>query len=227
LSCYNQAVRRPLLSLCFASLALAGCPGARTAPATALDRYASALRGKNYEAAYALMSSEYRARVGKDEFVRLLRDNTSEVNDTAGRLSSRKRKLEVTADLTYGLGDTLHLIEEGGAWRIAENPLAFYDQSTPRAALRSFVRAYRLERWDVMLRFVPTSYAALMSPEKMQTQFAGERKDQMALLMTALEANVDQPIDEVGPSEARLRYGASQQVNFVREEGRWRLKDLQ
>ena len=41
---------------------------------------------------------------------------------------------------------------------IATNPLGFYDQSTPKAALRSFIRAYRLERWDIMLRFVPSSY---------------------------------------------------------------------
>lgn len=209
------------------ALLIAGCGGARTAPASALDRYASALRAKNYDAAYELMSSEYRARVGRDEFVRMLRDNPREVDDTASRLASRKRRMQVTADLVYGLGDSLRLIEEDGGWRIADNPLAFYDQSTPRAALRSFVRAYRLERWDVMLRFVPKAYAELMDVEKMRGQFTGERKDAMAQLLNALEANVDQAIDEVGPGEARMRYGAGQQVTFVKEDGRWRLKDLE
>ena len=196
-------------------------------PAGALDRYAAALRAKNYEAAYDLMSSEFRAKVSRDEFVRMLRDNPREVDDTASRLASRKRRMQVTADLVYGLGDSLRLIEEDGGWRIADNPLAFYDQSTPRAALRSFVRAYRLERWDVMLRFVPKAYAELMDVEKMRGQFTGERKDAMAQLLNALEANVDQAIDEVGPGEARMRYGAGQQVTFVKEDGRWRLKDLE
>ena len=205
----------------------AACSGAGTAPATALDRYASALRAKNYEAAYGLMSSEFRSKVSRDEFVRMLRDNPREVDDTASRLASRKRRMQVTADLVYGLGDSLRLIEEDGGWRIADNPLAFYDQSTPRAALRSFVRAYRLERWDVMLRFVPKAYAELMDVEKMRGQFTGERKDAMAQLLNALEANVDQAIDEVGPGEARMRYGAGQQVTFVKEDGRWRLKDLE
>ena len=209
------------------SLGLAACNGSRTAPVSALDRYASALRAKNYDAAYELMSSEYRARVGKDEFVRMLRDNPREVDDTAVRLGSRKRRLQVTADLAYGLGDSLHLVEESGGWRIADNPLAFYDQSTPRSALRSFVRAFRLERWDVMLRFVPKAYVDLMDADKMRGQFTGERKDQMAQLMNALEANVDQAIEELGPAEARMRYGAGMQVTFVREDGRWRLKDLQ
>lgn len=208
-------------------LSAVGCGGSRTAPGSALDRYASALRGKNYDDAYALMSSEYRSRVAKDEFVRLLRDNPREVADTADQLGSRKRRLVVTADLSYGLGDSLHLVEEGGAWRIADNPLAFYDQSTPGNALRSFVRAYRLERWDVMLRFVPKAYAELMDADKMRNQFAGERKDQLAQLMNALEANLDEQIEEQGPAEARMRYGAGMQVTFVREDGRWRLKDLQ
>jgi GGDEF domain-containing protein len=220
-------VGRSLAFVLGGALLIAGCSGARTAPASALDRYASALRAKNYDAAYALMSSDYRARVGKDEFVRMLRDNPREVDDTAVRLGSRKRRLQVTADLAYGLGDSLHLVEEDGGWRVADNPLAFYDQSTPRNALRSFVRAYRLERWDVMLRFVPKAYVDLMDVDKMRGQFTGDRKDQNAQLMNALEANIDQPIEELGPAEARMRYGTGMQVTFLREEGRWRLKDLQ
>ncbi|MBK7073978.1 MAG: hypothetical protein IPH44_16915 [Myxococcales bacterium] len=225
-------MRRPFALVSLAvllgtSLSLGACSGRGAAPASALDRYAAALRAKNYEAAYDLMSSEFRAKVSREEFVRMLRDNPREVDDTAGRLASRKRRMQVTADLVYGLGDSLRLIEEDGGWRIADNPLAFYDQSTPRAALRSFVRAYRLERWDVMLRFVPKAYAELMDVEKMRGQFTGERKDAMAQLLNALEANVDQSIDEVGPGEARMRYGAGQQVTFVKEDGRWRLKDLE
>ena len=225
-------MRRPFALVSLAvllgtSLSLGACSGRGAAPASALDRYAAALRAKNYKAAYDLMSSEFRAKVSREEFVRMLRDNPREVDDTAGRLASRKRRMQVTADLVYGLGDSLRLIEEDGGWRIADNPLAFYDQSTPRAALRSFVRAYRLERWDVMLRFVPKAYAELMDVEKMRGQFTGERKDAMAQLLNALEANVDQSIDEVGPGEARMRYGAGQQVTFVKEDGRWRLKDLE
>jgi hypothetical protein len=207
------------------ALPLAGCGGPRTAPTGTLDRYASALKAKNYDAAYDLMSSSFRAQVSKDEFVRMMRDNPREAADTASRLTGKKSKIEVTAELTYGLGDTLHLVHESGAWRIAENPLAFYDQATPRDALRSFLRAYRLERWDVMLRFVPKAYAQLMTPDTMKTQFAGERKADMANLINMLEANLDEPIDEQG-NEARMRYGAGFEVKFVREDGRWRLRDL-
>ena len=40
---------------------------------------------------------------------------------------------------------------------IASNVVDFYDQSTPRAALRSFVRAMERERYDVVLRMVPNA----------------------------------------------------------------------
>lgn len=220
------AALTPVATMALVAMLLpAAACGGRTPPGAALDRYASALRARNYDGAYQLMSSRFRATVSRDEFVAMLRDNPREVADTAERLGSRKRRLEVTAELHYGLGDTLSLVEEHGAWRIATNPLAYYDQTTPRAALRSFLRAYRLERWDVMLRFVPREYAELMNVDKVKQQFTGERKDEMAQLMNQLEASVDEPIDEQG-NEASLHYGAGSEVKFVREDGRWRLRDL-
>lgn len=225
MSWYNVAVGR-LLALSLIVVGALACGGSRAAPTGALDRYAAALRAKNYDAAYALMSSEFRARVERDEFVRMLRDNPREVEDTAKRLGGSSRKLELSAELRYGLGDSLVLIEEGGQWRIADNPLAFYDQSTPRATLRAFVRAYRLERWDVMLRMVPRAYADRMNVEILRTQFTGPRAEDMAQLMNRLEANLTGSIEELGPAEAALSYGAGR-VTLVREDGRWRIKDLE
>ena len=215
------------LALCAVGTAfLCACGGpSATRPLGAVDAYVRAREVGDYDRAYELMSDRYRKDHPKDEFVRMMRDNPREVSDTASRLTGRKSKIEVTAELSYGIGDTLHLVHESGGWRIAENPLAFYDQTTPRDALRSFLRAYRLERWDVMLRFVPKSYAALMNVEKMKMQFAGERKQEMAELINMLEANINEPIDEQG-NEAKMRYGAGFEVKFVREDGRWRLRDL-
>ena len=103
--------------------------------------------------------------------------------------------------------------------------MGFYDQSSPKAALRSFLRAYRLERWDVMLRFVPNQYREKMDAAKMKAQFAGPSKEQMDTLMNTLEANVDEPITERG-NDARMSYGDRFEVKFVKEDGVWKLKDL-
>src|SRR3954468_10997484 len=209
--------------LVIALVAAACAPG--TGPNQTLDRYGMALKNHDFNAAYDLMSSSFRGKVSRDDYVRMMRDNGREVSDTADRLRGKKGTIEVSAEFEYGLGDTMRLVQEGGQWKIATNPLGFYDQSTPKAALRSFIRAYRLERWDVMLRFVPNSYREKMTAPKMQAQFTGPSREQMENLINTLEANLDEPIIERG-NDARMSYGDRYTVQFLKEEGAWKLKDL-
>ena len=206
------------------ALVLAACGGGK-GPSGTLDSYGKALKNRDYSAAYELMSSSFRGKVSRDDYVRMMRDNPREVDETADRLRGKKGSLEVSAEFEYGLGDRMLLVQEDGNWRIAANPLGFYDQSTPRNALRGFLRAYRLERWDVMLRFVPNLYREKMDPQKMKAQFTGPSREQMENLINTLEANVDEPIIERG-NDARMSYGDRFTVTFVREDGAWKLKDL-
>lgn len=199
--------------------------GPTTGPTSTLDKYGSALKSHDFSAAYDLMSSSFRGKVSRDDYVRMMRDNPREVDETADRLRGKHGSLEVSAEFEYGLGDQMRLVQEDGAWRIATNPMAFYDQSTPKAALRSFIRAYRLERWDIMLRFVPNQYREKMDAAKVKAQFTGTSKEQMDQLMNTLEANVDEPIVERG-NDARMSYGDRFEVKFVKEDGVWKLKDL-
>jgi hypothetical protein len=196
-----------------------------TGPDQTLDRYGVALKNHDFAAAYDLMSSGFRVKVTREDYVRTMRDNAREVNETAERLRGKKGSMEVSAEFEYGLGDTMRLVQEDGQWKIATFPLGFYDQSTPKAALRSFIRAYRLERWDVMLRFVPNSYREKMDAKKMQAQFTGPSREQMENLINTLEANVDEPITERG-NDARMSYGDRYTVQFLKEDGAWKLKDL-
>src|SRR5215471_3457493 len=196
-----------------------------TGPDQTLDRYGLALKNHDFAAAYDLMSSGFRVKISREDYVRTMRDNAREVNETADRLRGKKGNMEVSAEFEYGLGDTMRLVQEDGHWKIATYPLGFYDQSTPKAALRSFIRAYRLERWDVMLRFVPNSYREKMNPDKMKAQFTGPSREQMENLINTLEANVDEPITERG-NDARMSYGDRYTVQFLKEDGAWKLKDL-
>ena len=213
------------LARCLAvAVTLAAC-GAGKGPNQTLDHYGDALKRKDFSAAYDLMSSSFRGKVSRDDYVRMMRDNSREVGETADRLRGRKGSMEVSAEFEYGLGDTMRLVQEDGRWKIASNPLGFYDQSSPKAALRSFIRAYRLERWEVMLRFVPNSYREKMNATKMQAQFTGPSREQMENLVNTLEANVDEPIIERG-NDARMSYGDRYTVQFLKEDGAWKLKDL-
>jgi hypothetical protein len=216
---------RSVIGFVCLALALAACGGGR-GPGLTLDKYGRALKNRDYARAYDLMSSAFRGKVSREDYVRMMRDNPREVDETADRLRGKRGSLEVSAEFVYGnLGDKMLLVQEDGRWRVATNPLAFYDQSTPRNALRSFLRAYSLERWDIMLKFVPNTYREKMDATKMRTQFQGPSKEQMDNLMHTLEANVDEPIVERG-NDARMSYGDRSTVQFVKEDGAWKLKDL-
>lgn len=218
-----RTVLRGFVCLALGVAAL-GC-GRPKGPSQTLDKYGRALKNHDFAQAYDLMSSGFRGKVSREDYVRMMRDNPREVDETAERLRGKHGNLEVSAEFEYGLGDQMRLVQEGGQWRIASNPLAFYDQSTPKAALRSFIRAFRLERWDIMLRFVPNQYREKMDAAKMKAQFTGPSLEQMQTLMNTLEANVDEPITERG-NDARMSYGDRFEVKFMKEDGVWKLKDL-
>ena len=209
------------LVLCFVAL---GCSRG-SGPSQTLDKYGRSLKNHDFAQAYDLMSSSFRGKVSREAYVRMMRDNPREVDETADRLRGKHGSLEVSAEFEYGLGDQMRLVQEDGHWRISTNPLGFYDQSSPKSALRSFIRAFRLERFDIMLRFVPNQYREKMDVAKMKAQFTGPSKDQMETLMNTLEANVDEPIVERG-NDARMAYGDRFEVKFVKEDGVWKLKDL-
>jgi hypothetical protein len=211
-----------LLALC--AVLLVACSGGK-GPAQTLDKYGRALKNHDYSEAYDLMSSSFRGKVSREDYVRMMRDNPREVDETAERLRGKRGSMEVSAEFEYGLGDTMRLVQEGGYWKISTNPLGFYDQTSPKAALRSFIRAYRLERWDVMLRFVPATYKEKMDAAKMKQQFTGPSREQMETLINTLEANVDEPIIERG-NDARMSYSDRFTVVFVKEDSAWKIKDL-
>lgn len=199
-----------------------GCGGAPSGPRATLEAYRDALIEGDHQRAHALLSAKLRARYSEAELRRLMEDSPREVKETAERLSAPAREVTISAKLTLGLGDRIELVKEDGAWKIAANPVAFYDQSTPRAALQSFVRAFRLQRWEVMLSFVPAKYRSRMTVDKMRQQF--ERKP-VAKLMSLIQANLDAPISEKG-EEARMAYGNAHEVVLIRENGQWKVQDL-
>jgi hypothetical protein len=64
-----------------------------------------------------------------------------------------------------------------------------------------------------------------MDGAKLKTQFLGPSKEQVETLMNTLEANIEEPITERG-NNARMQYGERFEVKFVKEDGVWKLQDL-
>jgi hypothetical protein len=208
------------------ALALSGCPGvtASATPEGTVASFSSALRDGRISEAYSLMSEDYRRRVSFEEFERYFRDYPAEVQQTARALSERRGRAEQEAVVEYGEGETLRLTREGGDWRVATDVVDFYDQTSPRATLRSFVRAMERRRYDVVLRLIPAADREGMSEERMREAWEGEGREEVERLLANLRASLDNPIEEVG-DRATMIYGERFRVQFVREDGVWRIED--
>src|SRR6187397_1658678 len=96
---YNRVVRFVSCAcLIAAALALgAGC-GRSKGPSQTLDKYGRALKNHDFGQAYDLMSSGFRSKVSREDYVRMMRDNPREVDETAERLRGKHGSLEVSAE---------------------------------------------------------------------------------------------------------------------------------
>ncbi|MAQ18297.1 MAG: hypothetical protein CMN30_26310 [Sandaracinus sp.] len=216
---------RLLLPLLLASVSLgAGC-GARAArPASVVNAFGDALDDARYDDAYALLSEQYRRRVPFSEFRESVARNPEEVRELVGLLRHVDEADEVEASVPLPDGDELQLVLVDGRWRIVGNVVDFYDQSSPRAALRSFVRAMERRRYDVVMRFVPAADREGMSPERMQEAWEGDSREEIERLLADLRGSLDEPIEVIG-DRATMSYGDGAAVQFVREDGVWRIED--
>ncbi len=205
-----------------------GCaspPGAK-GPRETLSGYAEALEQGRVKEAYALLSDEAKKALPYAAFERMVRENGDEMRSLAQALGRPSSPPEVTATVTTEGGRTLTLVYQDGKWRVDGAALDLYGQSTPESAVRSFLRAYRNRRFDVLVRFVPSSEAEGLDAAKLRKAWEGEQKAEMDRLTGALEAGLGTARFERVGNRATMSYAAGGTVELVEEAGRWKIEDL-
>lgn len=205
--------------------AAAACAHQQRGPAEALSDFGAAVDRKDYAAAYALMTADYRKRVTFEDFRRDLDGGGAEVQAAAHRLREDAARTPLQIDVDIDLGQRLTLVLEAGQWRVAAHPFDPYDQATPRGALRSFVRAAETGRYEAMLRLTPNRYRVAVTVQKLRDYWEGEHKGENRKRLAELRANIGAPIVETG-DEARMPYGDNSEARFVREDGLWKVEDV-
>ena len=222
-----MSARARLVGAALAALVLVvGCGGASPdqTPEGAVAALASALRRGDSASAYRLMSRSYRQHVSYDEFVAMLERDRDEVAQSAELLARAAGPAEQTASIELGEHERVDMVREGGSWRVSTDVVDFYGQSTPRDALRSFVRAVEHRRYDVVLRLVPAADRTEMTAESLRASWEGEGREEIQRIVASLRAALEHPIEIVG-DRATMTYGDHQRVQFVREDGVWRVED--
>jgi hypothetical protein len=224
-----EPARQPLAraAACLLGVLLGCAAGAGSrGPREALRAYAVALREQRVADAYALLSREARGRVSYPEFSRMVAENAREIEDISASLLAPAEAPSVTATLSSPDGESLLLVYEGDSWHVDGSAFDLYGQSTPRAALESFVRAFDNKRYDVLLRFVPEAKRQGLSVEQLQQAWEGDQRPQVERLTQALKASLPNVHIEVLGARATAAYGPGGNVELIQEQGTWRIEDF-
>jgi hypothetical protein len=222
--------RRAVVAACVAVAsaatlsACASAPREVQSPEAILLAFARALSDGKPEAAYALMSSEYRRRVSFAAWQKNLDENSQEAIEIGSAVSHRQGRAEVQALIHAADGQEVRLTREGKRWLIASDLMEFYDQSTPRAALHAFVHAMQRKRYDVVLRLMPDADKEGVTTASMDKAWGHESGDDVQRMLSQLRSHQDDPIEVVG-NRATMPYAERSRVQFLREGGRWKIED--
>ncbi|MEP6653952.1 MAG: hypothetical protein ABJA82_11365 [Myxococcales bacterium] len=239
------AARGPALLVC-ASLMLisggvAGCAHGTARPAQVIHGFADAVAGHDWEGAYNLMSAGYRARVSLPTFRAQMEAEPAAVSGDAAMLSQAPLQA-ARAQVDTPSGEQLPLVLEGDQWKLDVQPLHPYRQDSPRAALRTFVRAVDRRRYDIVLRLVPAARRSGVTEATLRAYWEDAGAEEHRRLLDRLRVNLDAAIVDLG-SEAQMPFGTATagsppqgqgqgrgegegEVRFLLEEGMWKIDEI-
>ena len=212
-------------------LAALGCAGTKPPPATpelAVIDFARALNQGRFDEAYARMSEDYRQRVPFDQFKRQLTENPEETTALSHALSHVQPGTVQEATVRYDDDAELTLRREGQgeneSWFLSSPLVDFYDQSTPRTALRAFVRALERRRYDVIIRLIPNADKEGITGDRLEQAWSGDGRKELERLVHNLREHIEDPIEVTG-DRATMPYGDQMRAQLVRENGVWKVED--
>lgn len=207
-------------------VALASCEKPAQSPHDTLKAYVLAIKHKDLNRAYSLLSRQLKERCSRKQFIRNVQQSGGDTKKKLNKILDDPKKINFTATVDLGSGERLVLIKEEGTWRVSNDPFAFYGQKTPREALLSFIRALDRKRYRVLLQFAPRKWRKRMDEQDIRALYEGENAEKTKTLISKLKANKDNRIEKSG-DKAVMLYGDNQQVSFVKEEGVWKISGFE
>jgi hypothetical protein len=216
-------VRLAALGLVVA-LGLSSCAHRPEEPAATMASFGAALARGDLRAAYQLTSVAFQRRMPYESFAAVLTAGGAEPAALGQRLVAEAGTVAPRVEVTLELGEEVPFVLESGRWRIDGPVYEAWGQATPRAAVRTFIRALDAHRYDIVLRLVPNRYRAGLSAERLRTFWEGDQRQEHQVLLERIRAAAQGPLTETG-DEARLLVVPDRVVRLVREAGQWKIED--
>ena len=213
-----------VLFSCAIAGALSSCAHRSEGPAATVTAFGAAVARGDLRAAYSLTSAEFRRRMPFEAFRAGLGAGGGEPEALGRRMVAEAPRMVPRVEIELSLGERVPLVAEEGTWRIDGPVYQAWGQGTPRAALRTFIRALDQRRYDIVLRLCPDRYRAGLSADKLRASWEGDGKKDNDALLAQLRAAIDAPI-VVSGDEAHLPYPPDKEVRLVREAGRWKVEE--
>jgi len=203
-----------LLGVSWLQTAALGCAGAPRVPdpAQPAAALARAIERDRPDDAYALLDPRLRARLGRQRFVALWKDNQSELRELAHKLTRRELAADARARVELDDGEQVVVVLQDGGWRIEGGVLDAQALSTPLDAVAELRRALQRQSLPALLR--------VLSRER--------RAAWMATFERSAQQTAD-PLDlrvEIHGDEAIVHLTGGGEIHLKKEAGRWQIWDV-
>ena len=187
----------------------------------------------NVDQMHALLSPSAQRELSRADIVRLWREAQGDDAERRELLASLDAALRQDASLELGSNErrfTLTWDEGARRWSISAAPLSPYDLRSPRGALGAFLRAVERHRWDVLLALAPRARRASLDADALRRYWQGQESAHFRALFPALRAALAEPethpVFDLGV-EAHFPFATDAEVFLVKEEGLWRIEEIE
>jgi hypothetical protein len=207
------------------ALAAGGCAHAPATPGEALAAFGEALARGDLRAAYGMTSADLQRRVPFEAFSAGFQGPAADPATLGRRIASESGQVAPRVQVELAAGERVPLVFEAGQWRVDGPVYEAWGQETPRAAIRTFVRALDARRYDVLLRLVPDRFRGAMTPERLRSFWEESDADAHRRLLAKVRTAATAPLVESG-DEAHAPLTDGGEIRLVREPGGWKIEGL-
>ena len=196
---------------------LLGCVSEQR-PEDVARAYAEAVRKRDAEQIWALSDEKFKASHDKAQLEAFLAQHPEHASQLAEQLNGDP---PISAEV-----GPLVLVREGDVWRIRSGGVEPYGRSTPEGAVQTFFLAVEAGRFDVVRTVMPASFQARFERDDALAEHLRKLEPRIVAARAAL-STLKALSAQVEGDEARLPYADGRAIVLVREEGAWKVLDLE
>lgn len=195
-------------------------------PRETLEAYRDALRERDFETVWALSSSAARRAHGPPDLAAKA-DHPEVIGAASARIEACTSSVaREVFEVEIAGGRVVRLVREEGEWRVHRGVLDLASSDTPEHALDTFFRA--IDAGDFAL-------VRSAIPKRLVAEYTSDRALSAHLLH--MEPRIARARARIGPLvpgraeiegiHAEIAYGEGRRATFEREDGIWRILDLE